>query len=188
MTLIERVIVEADAALEAQCRRDPVGQILHVLAHRHQRVLRGRSARTRACHLAGYEARATIPEIGDLWSRFMQKWIDHTAASSRPSEPGARRRMTLPAHDLATALNLMNERALFAAFADERPAVPEDTYSTRWPTSGSPAIYGELADLVRPRCEHMFVPRRRRPSCTLTWIRSMHPSSSVTIPRCAGGR
>jgi hypothetical protein len=34
--------------------------------------------------------------------------------------------VTLPSRDLASALNLMNERVLMAAFADERPAVPED--------------------------------------------------------------
>jgi hypothetical protein len=51
--------------------------------------------------------------------------------------------VTLPAQDLATALNLMNERVLIAAFADERPAVPEghvlDTLVHIWITS----IYGE---------------------------------------------
>ena len=34
--------------------------------------------------------------------------------------------MTLPAHDLATALYLMNERALFASFTDEQPSIPPE--------------------------------------------------------------
>lgn len=50
---------------------------------------------------------------------------------------------TLPAHELATALNLMNERTLFASFAGEQPSVPEarvlDTLVHIWVTS----IYGE---------------------------------------------
>jgi hypothetical protein len=50
---------------------------------------------------------------------------------------------TLPAKDLATALNLMNERALFASFSDERPAIPKerllDTLTHVWITS----IYGD---------------------------------------------
>ena len=33
---------------------------------------------------------------------------------------------TLPAHDLATALNLMNERTLLAAFAGQTPGIPPD--------------------------------------------------------------
>ena len=50
---------------------------------------------------------------------------------------------TLPARDLATALYLMNERALFASFTDEQPSIAQerllDTLTHIWVTS----IYGE---------------------------------------------
>ncbi len=51
----------------------------------------------------------------------------------------------MPAQDLATALNLMNERALFASFTGEQPAVARervlDTLVHIWLTS----IYGDVA-------------------------------------------
>ncbi|EUA93904.1 HTH-type transcriptional regulator EthR domain protein [Mycobacterium ulcerans str. Harvey] len=50
--------------------------------------------------------------------------------------------MTLPALELATALNLMNERTLSASFLAEEPSVPEthvvDTLVHVWVSS----IYG----------------------------------------------
>ena len=56
----------------------------------------------------------------------MQKWIDNTARIIEAERARGEAPITLPAADLATTLNLMNERVLIAAFADERPAVPED--------------------------------------------------------------
>jgi len=140
MTLIERVIVEADAALEAQSDQVPTDRydfwrtginFFFEGVGTHKGVSR-----------AGYEARATISEAGDLWSRFMQKWIDNTARIIDEERARGNAPVTLPAQDLATALNLMNARVLIAAFADERPTVPEDhvldTLVHIWITS----IYG----------------------------------------------
>ena len=124
MTLIERVIVEADSALESQSDQAPTDRydfwrtgINYFFEGfgTHKGVSR-----------AGYEARATISEAGALWSRFMQKWIDNTVRIIEAERARGEAPVTLPAADLATALNLMNERVLIAAFADERPAVPED--------------------------------------------------------------
>ncbi|MGV0599581.1 TetR/AcrR family transcriptional regulator, partial [Mycolicibacterium pulveris] len=51
--------------------------------------------------------------------------------------------VTIPSADLAVALNLMNERTMLAAFAEQQPAVdPENLVNTLahiWVTS----IYGE---------------------------------------------
>lgn len=141
MTLIERVVVEADAALEAQSDQAPSNRydfwrtginFFFTGFGAHKGVSR-----------AGYEARATIPEAGALWARFMQKWIDNTANIIESERTRGAAPVTLPAQDLATALNLMNERVLMAAFADERPAVPEDhildTLTHIWITT----IYGD---------------------------------------------
>lgn len=140
ITLIERVIVEADSALEAQSDQIPSDRydfwrtginFFFEGFGTHKGVSR-----------AGYEARATIPEAADLWSRFMQKWIGNTARIIEGERARGEAPATLPARDVATALNLMNERVLIAAFADERPAVPEghvlDTLVHIWITS----IYG----------------------------------------------
>ena len=124
LTLIERVIIEADSALESVSDQTPTDRyaswrtginFFFAGFGAHKGVSR-----------AGYEARATIPAAAELWSRFMQKWIDNTARIIDAERARGEAPVTLPALDLATALNLMNERVLMAAFADERPAVPED--------------------------------------------------------------
>src|ERR1700747_1731177 len=69
ITLIERVIVEADSALESQSDQAPADRydfwrtginFFFAGFGAHKGVSR-----------AGYEARATISEAGELWSRFM---------------------------------------------------------------------------------------------------------------------
>jgi hypothetical protein len=72
----------------------------------------------------------------------MQKWIDQTAALIESERERGAASDTISAHDLAIALNLMNERAMLAAFAAERPALERDravdTLTHVWLTS----IYG----------------------------------------------
>lgn len=96
----------------------------------------------RAVTLAGAAARPNNPEVRALWSRFMQKWIDHTTASIESERARGAAPETLPAQHLATSLNLMNERIMLAAFASEQPAVDSaqlvDTLAHIWLTS----IYG----------------------------------------------
>ncbi|MGV7910208.1 TetR/AcrR family transcriptional regulator, partial [Mycobacterium kansasii] len=81
-------------------------------------------------------------EVRRLWSAFMQKWIAHTASIIEAERERGAAPETLPALELATALNLMNERALSASFLAEEPSVPEanvlDTLVHVWVS----AIYG----------------------------------------------
>ena len=74
----------------------------------------------------------------------MQKWIDNTAAIIEAERAQGLAPATLPARDLATALNLMNERALFASFTDEQPSIAPERLLDTWPTSGSPASTAKL--------------------------------------------
>ena len=124
LTLVERVIVEADTASEGLGEAMPEDRyeawriainVFFEAFVKHKGVTR-----------AGHTARATHPEIGDLLTTFMQKWIDNTAATIEAERERGVAPTTLPAHDLATALNLMNERALFASFSDEQPAIPRE--------------------------------------------------------------
>lgn len=96
----------------------------------------------RAVTLAGSAARPTNAEVRARWSRFMQKWIDHTRESIEAERARGAAPHTIPALDLATSLNLMNERTMLAAFADDQPAVASehlvDTLAHIWVTS----IYG----------------------------------------------
>jgi AcrR family transcriptional regulator len=143
MTLIERVIVEADSALDRQSDQAPSDRC-DFWRTAINFFFEGFGAH-KGVSRAGYEARATVSEAGELWSRFMQKWIDNTARIIEAERARGEAPVTLPAQDLATALNLMNERVLIAAFADERPAVPEghvlDTLVHIWITT----IYGDIA-------------------------------------------
>ena len=92
---------------------------------------------------AGTEALATSSELRTVWSAFMQKWIDQTAALIEAERARGSAPTTLPARDLATSLNLMNERTMTATLVDEGGAVARDrivdTLAHIWLTS----IYGE---------------------------------------------
>lgn len=127
LTLWERVIQEADAALEGAAAaagvpgqhregRDVWRPAIKVFfdtfgAHRHVTV---------AASASGNAA------VRDVFAKFMQKWIGFTAATIEAERRRGAAPDTLPAHDLATALNLMNERTLLAAFASESPGIPSD--------------------------------------------------------------
>lgn len=91
---------------------------------------------------AGAEALVTSPEFRAIWSAFMQKWIDQTTALILAERDRGAAPDTIPARDLATSLNLMNERTMMAALAGEEPAVAADhvvaTLTHIWLTS----IYG----------------------------------------------
>ena len=92
---------------------------------------------------AGTEALATSPDVRAVWSEFMQKWINQTAALIEAERARGAAPATLPARDLATSLNLMNERTMMATLAAEEGSVARDrivgTLTHIWLTS----IYGE---------------------------------------------
>lgn len=92
---------------------------------------------------AGTEALATSSELRAMWSGFMQKWIDQTAAMISAERARGAAPETIPAADLATSLNQMNERTMMATLSAELPAVTEDrvvdTLTHIWVSS----IYGE---------------------------------------------
>lgn len=92
---------------------------------------------------AGTEALNSSPEFRAFWSGLMQKWISLTAALITAERQRGAAPETIPAMDLATSLNLMNERTMMAALSTEQPAVDHDkvvdTLAHIWLTS----IYGE---------------------------------------------
>ncbi|KQH75863.1 TetR family transcriptional regulator [Mycobacterium gordonae] len=141
LTLLDRVVNEADSALQALADRLETGRDdmwrtgINVFVQTfgsHRAVIRG-----------GQGVRAINAEARQLWSTFMQKWIAHTASIIEAERERGAAPETLPALELATALNLMNERALSASFLAEEPSVPEanvlDTLVHIWVS----AIYGE---------------------------------------------
>jgi TetR/AcrR family transcriptional regulator, ethionamide resistance regulator len=91
---------------------------------------------------AGTEALATSPDIRTIWSTFMQKWINQTAALIDYERQRGAAPENIGSVDLATSLNQMNERAMTATLIAEDGAVAQDrlvdTLAHIWLTS----IYG----------------------------------------------
>ncbi|MGV0743229.1 TetR/AcrR family transcriptional regulator [Mycolicibacterium sp. XJ870] len=94
---------------------------------------------------AGTEAVNSSPEFRAFWAGLMHKWIKLTAALITEERRRGAAPDTIPALDLATSLNLMNERTMMATLAAEEPAVAHDkvvdTLTHIWLNS----IYGAAA-------------------------------------------
>lgn len=144
LTLLDRVITEADTALGTLIEKPDVDRdniwrnginVFFETFGSHKGVTR-----------AGQAARGTSTEVRDLWAAFMQKWIAYTAELIQAERERGAAPDILPAHELATALNLMNERTLFSSLTAERHYVPEarvlDTLVHIWINS----IYGAISD------------------------------------------
>lgn len=140
LTLLERVIGEADAAL--------------------QRLIANRSADRRAIWRDGINAfvrtfgahravcaatvalKSTHSEARDLWATSMQRWIDHIAAVIEAERASGAAPVTLPALELSTALNLMNESVMTASFAGHQPALADDRVLDNLVHIWTTSIYG----------------------------------------------
>jgi AcrR family transcriptional regulator len=92
---------------------------------------------------AGTDAFASSAEARAAWNGIMQKWIHRTADLIEAERDRGAAPDTIPALDLATALNLMNERMIMATLSAEEGAVAKDRIvdilTHIWLTS----IYGE---------------------------------------------
>lgn len=141
LSLLEPVIARADAEFDGAVQRLPKDP---------KRVWRNgidafftAFSSHRALARAATEALATSSELRAVWLGFMQKWIDQTAAMITAERTRGAAPETIPAADLATSLNQMNERTMMAALSAEVPAVDEarvvDTLTHIWVSS----IYGE---------------------------------------------
>lgn len=141
LTLWERVIVEADSALQDLVAHPPAE--LRNLWRTGISLFFETFGAHRAVTLAAQVARTSNAEVRTVWSTFMQKWIDHIATVIEVERTAGAAPATLPARELSTALNLMNERVMWAAYAEDQPAVPDarvlDTLVHIWVTS----IYSE---------------------------------------------
>lgn len=80
----------------------------------------------RAVAVAGAAAKATNPEVRQLWSALMNKWIAYTTIAIKAERGRGAAPDTIPAAELSVALNMLSERMMAAAFTAEDQAVPED--------------------------------------------------------------
>jgi TetR/AcrR family transcriptional regulator, ethionamide resistance regulator len=141
LTLLDRVVNQADSALLALAESG--GGDRDDMWRTGINVFFETFGSNKAVTRASMAARDASAELRELWSTFMQKWIAFSAAEIDAARERGTAPDTLPSQELATALNLMNERTLFASFTGEQPSVPEarvlDTLVHIWVTS----IYGE---------------------------------------------
>ncbi|MGI8815181.1 MAG: TetR/AcrR family transcriptional regulator [Pseudonocardia sp.] len=123
LTLLDRVVAEADAAafeVPGSPACDPAAQWREAIE---AFFVSFRSHR--AVAVAAAQARAGNPEVRELWSRVMENWVRRTSEAISAERARGAAPPGLPSRDLAVALNLMNERMMYASFADEQPSVPE---------------------------------------------------------------
>lgn len=80
----------------------------------------------RAVAVAGAAAKGTNPEVRQLWSTLMGRWIFYTTAAIKAERGRGAAPDTVPAEDLAVALNMLSERLMAAAFTTEEPSIPEE--------------------------------------------------------------
>jgi AcrR family transcriptional regulator len=99
----------------------------------------------RAATLAAADARATSPEVRELWAGVMEQFVQETSAAIEAERKRGAAPEGVPARDLAVALNLMNERVLLATFADHTPAVDEANVIDALVAVWLGAIYGTAA-------------------------------------------
>ena len=140
LTLLDRVVAEADAATQDAFRGRPQG--------RRDGWRRAITAyydtfrAHRALTLAWAEARFTNAEVRELWARVFEGWVHRCAEAIEAERQRGAAPAGPPARDIAVALNSMNERVLYATFSGDGPAVDEgdvvDVLLGVWLT----AVYG----------------------------------------------
>lgn len=141
LTLLERVIAEADAALEDLIANRPAERRA-IWRNGIDVFVRTFGAHRAVCR-ATVGVQSTSSEARELWSQSMQRWIDHITAVIEAERADGAAPVTVPAAELSTALNLMNESVMTAAFAGHQPSIPDhrvlDNLVHIWTTS----IYGQ---------------------------------------------
>ena len=127
LTLLDRVFAEADEKADLALHgRDPGTPNEPADVWAGINALIKAFGSHRAVIVAGASVRATNAEVSKLFSAFLSKWISYTAESIRAERDRGVAPDTIPAEDLAISLNLMNERAMFAALAADRTALSGD--------------------------------------------------------------
>jgi AcrR family transcriptional regulator len=128
LTLLDRVVAEADAAsaaaftaVSASHPRDPRERWRAMIDSYHATFRAHRSVTLSAVAL-----RFTNTEARELWARVSTDWV---RACTEAIEAERRRGAAppgLPATDLSVALNSLNERVLYGTLSGDGPAVAED--------------------------------------------------------------
>ena len=131
LTLLDRVVAEADAAMTR------VETAIRGAASAPEDVPEGlwRQAisayadpfrRHRGLTLAWAEARSTNAEVRAMWAAVFEGWVQRSTAAIESERARGAAPPGIPARDLAVALNSMNERVLYATSSGDGPAIHEE--------------------------------------------------------------
>ncbi|MYS84860.1 TetR/AcrR family transcriptional regulator [Embleya scabrispora] len=123
LTLIDRVVAEADAASSAPPEGAPADPTAHWCTVIDAFLATFRAHR--AVTLAAARVRGGNREVRELWAGVMETWVARAAHAIDCERERGAAPQGLPARDLAIALTSMTERVLHATFAAERPALAE---------------------------------------------------------------
>ena len=140
LTLMDRIIAEAYAAREALMANPPTDRdefwragigVYYSTFHAHQALAGPWSV-----------AKYTHPDARKLWSDFMQASFYQTTSiietvRARGSAPD-----TVPARELATSLNLLNEAVMTSSFAGHKPGLADERVLDNLVHIWLNAIYG----------------------------------------------
>ncbi|MGB0961777.1 MAG: TetR/AcrR family transcriptional regulator [Mycobacterium sp.] len=141
LTLLERVITEADSALQQLNDRRPAGRH-EIWRHGINAFFQTFGAHRAVC-AATVAAKSANSEARELWATSMQRWIDHTAGVIEAERVSGAAPVTVPALELSTALNLMNESVMTATFAGHQPSIPDDRVLDNLVHIWTTSIYGD---------------------------------------------
>lgn len=75
----------------------------------------------RAVMIASSQAKATNRAMRGVWNEIIEHWIDRSTRLIQAEQRSGAAPRNFSAEELAISLNLMNERAMFAACADDGP-------------------------------------------------------------------
>jgi TetR/AcrR family transcriptional regulator, ethionamide resistance regulator len=124
LSLLDQMNTKANAALKA-LRGRPTGDPSTLWRTRIEAFFEV-SGSHRAVAVAGAAAKATNPEVQQLWSMHMQRWISYTTFAIKAERERGLAPDTVPAEELSVALNMLSERVMAATFTAEEPAIPEE--------------------------------------------------------------
>jgi AcrR family transcriptional regulator len=143
LTLLDRVVTEADAAMSEAFVSGDLGprEAWRRAIAAHYETFR----RHRALTLAWAEARSSNAEVRQLWARVFDGWVRQCVVVIDAERARGAAVGTVPARDLAVVLTSMNERVLYATFSGDGPAVAEDGVVEVLLEVWLRAIYGDPA-------------------------------------------
>ncbi len=143
LALVDRLVEEADARRAGLLERLPEDPPARWREGLH--VFYETFGAHRAVLVAGAQARTTNPEARELWAKVMESWVQDAAFAIEAERARGAAPPGVDARELAIALVSMNERVLYATFAEDPPAVAEEHVMDVLLSVWLSAIYGAEA-------------------------------------------